>query len=216
MEVKKYNRTYHWITSPGLKNDDRRITSIEPFLNIPVIVTEKLDGGNACINSGKVYARSTGLPTVCPSFEYIKAKHVWKSLNWNPNISVYGENMFAKHSIYYDKLDDFYYVFGIKENNRWYSWEEIQLFCIEYDLKSVPVIDDVMTFSTEDQITKFFEDNISKPSFFGDTREGFVLRDINGFADEDFASHICKYVRSNHVQSDIFWRKNWTPNKLND
>ena len=41
----KYPRTYHLATSPGLQNDDRRLSStLAPFLGQRVVVTEKIDG----------------------------------------------------------------------------------------------------------------------------------------------------------------------------
>ena len=244
----KYPRTYHWITSPGVGSDDKILRDTSAFLNVPLVITEKLDGGNCSLHGGKVYARSTGLPTICPSFDYIKATHAWKSLSWGNRISAYGENMYALHSIPYDELDDFYYVFGVKELmadceeiherlseycleqnlpitdlddseghpelNIWYSWEDLQLFCLEYDLKHVPTVAEYIVFKTEKELSNFLAAEIKKQSHFGQTREGFVIRNADKFKDADFASNVCKYVRENHVQTSTHWSKTWVPNKL--
>ena len=42
--------------------------------------------------------------------------------------------------------------------------------------------------------------------------EGFVIRNIDQFKYEDFSKNVGKYVRSNHVQTDEHWTKNWRPN----
>lgn len=197
---------------------------------------------NCSLYQGKVYARSTGLPTTCPSFDYIKANHAWKSLNWSKRIASYGENMYALHSIPYDALDDFYYVFGVKESimseafaeycllhglkipeeriidcpelNEWFSWEELQLFCMEYDLNHVPSVAENIIFKTEKELSSFLVDEIKKPSHFGSEREGFVIRNADRFRDDKFSTNVCKYVRANHVTTSEHWSKTWVPNKL--
>lgn len=209
MIQEKYPRTYHWITSPGVSNDDKILKNTEQFLNIPVTISEKLDGGNCSLNMNQVSARAVG-PTSHPSFDYIKAKHAWKSLLWKPDIVVYGENVYARHSLFYDKLTDYFYVFGIKQNDVWFSWEDVKLFCLEYDLNHVPTIAENIRFKTEQEITKFFVEHLKQPSFFGAEREGFVMRNSESFS--DFTTNICKYVRANHVNTDERWEKTWIPN----
>ncbi len=38
-----------------------------------------------------------------------------------------------------------------------------------------------------------------------DTQEGFVVRTTAAFNDEDMPTHLAKYVREGHVQSDTHW-----------
>lgn len=211
----KYPRTYHWPSSPCVASDDKTLHDVSSFINVSLIITEKLDGGNCSIRDGKVFARSTGQQTICPSFSFIKAKHAWKSSNWGQNMTPYGENMFAKHSIFYDSLTDFFYVFGVKEEDEWVSWEELKAFCYEHDFNHVPVIAEGVSFNSEKELSKFLASEITKPSQFGATREGFVIRNANRFHTSAFSENICKYVRANHVQTDVHWSKNWTPNKMN-
>ena len=37
------------------------------------------------------------------------------------------------------------------------------------------------------------------------TTEGYVVRTVAGFAHEEFADHVAKYVRAGHVQTDEHW-----------
>ena len=46
------------------------------------------------------------------------------------------------------------------------------------------------------------------------TQEGYVVRTVGAFAEEDFALNVAKWVRPNHVQTDEFWMTNWVHNKL--
>lgn len=47
--------------------------------------------------------------------------------------------------------------------------------------------------------------------------EGYVVRTVEGFAFDEFASHIAKWVRKGHVQTDEHWKANWRndPNFVN-
>ncbi len=62
---KKYGRTYHFPFSPGVSNDDRINKNYWQDINSidKLILTEKLDGENNCLNRFGVFARSHALPT---------------------------------------------------------------------------------------------------------------------------------------------------------
>jgi hypothetical protein len=52
---------------------------------------------------------------------------------------VCGENVFAKHSIYYDKLPSYFLVFSIwDENNFSLNWEEVEGLCELLGFYTVP------------------------------------------------------------------------------
>ena len=44
--------------------------------------------------------------------------------------------------------------------------------------------------------------------------EGFVIRTTDGFPLSVFESHVAKYVREGHVQTDEAWRRTWKQAKL--
>ena len=58
-DSEKYPRMAHLPWSPGGTRDDRRLTSVEPLLCRPLIVSEKLDGSNACFSRDSLFARYT-------------------------------------------------------------------------------------------------------------------------------------------------------------
>ena len=59
----KYPRTPYWPWSPTIGRDDSVHLDPDRFVGEPVVVTEKLDGGNTLLHAGKVYARSVAAPS---------------------------------------------------------------------------------------------------------------------------------------------------------
>lgn len=52
-------------------------------------------------------------------------------------------------------------------------------------------------------------------SEFGESAEGYVVRNIKSFKIEDFQNNVAKFVRKNHVQTDEIWFKGeWVKNGL--
>ena len=122
------------------------------------------------------------------------------------NIQIVGESVYAKHSIYYDALTTYFYVFAIIDIDKrvFKSVNETIQMCDELGLQYVPILK-VGTFD------KDFE--IPKKSTFGDTIEGFVVRTIDEFPIDDMGKNMAKWVRKGHVQTDDHWRNNWIPNR---
>ena len=59
---RKYPRTPYWPYAPAIGRDDSIHHEPDRFVDIPVVVTEKLDGSNSLIHQGRVYSRSVSLP----------------------------------------------------------------------------------------------------------------------------------------------------------
>ena len=56
---------------------------------------------------------------------------------------------------------------------------------------------------------------VGAASRFGDDREGYVVRLADGFHYRAFRQSVAKYVRKNHVQTDVHWKTQVVvPNKL--
>ncbi|MCK9597126.1 hypothetical protein M0R19_08135 [Candidatus Pacearchaeota archaeon] len=210
----KYPRTYHLPFSQEIHSDDKTHINPEFFINKPIIITEKLDGGNCCLNDGKVYARSVNSETNCPSFNYIKNKHAWKTLECK-DIFYYGENMFAKHSIKYTKLTDYFYIFAILKDDMWLPWELVKELSYEKQWKTVPVLYEGK-FNTIKQLQEWMDKYISYPGTYSNETEGFVIRISDSFSFNEFSLNVAKYVRKGHVQTDKHWSKNWIQNLLMD
>jgi RNA ligase len=224
---KKYGRTFHYDFSPGTTSDDRinrkwreDIQKFETALH-----TEKMDGENTCLSPLGVFARSHATPTLHPWADHLKIKHsmMVNDLKEN-NLEIFGENLYAVHSIIYPRLEEHFYVFGVRIHDMWLSWEETKWYASMFDL---PVAPELLIQPTSDtELIKSTVLDLSKQeSVFGSlqngtnppiecTREGIVTRNINEYAVEDFAKNVFKFVRKDHVQTDVHWSKQITRARL--
>ena len=211
MESRKYSRTYHFPFSEGATNDDRIQDDWQKILQHEIVVTEKLDGENTCVKDIGVFARSHAAPTQSAWSKNMQP--IWERLkNEMGDLEIFGENLYGIHSIEYEKLSDYFFVFAIREGEKWLSWAEIEDYCALFDLKTVPVVK-IGTFE-EKSVLPFIKNEIKSGSAFGGECEGFVFRNKNAFHVNDFATNVLKYVRKNHVQTDEHWTKNWKRAKL--
>jgi len=219
----KYGRTYHYDFSPGTTSDDRinrnwreEVKSFKTILH-----TEKMDGENTCLSPLGVFARSHAAPTLHPWANHLKIKQSVMATDLKENnLEIFGENLYAIHSIIYPRLEEHFYVFGVRILDKWLSWEETKWYATMFDL---PVVPELLIQGTQDTdlIKQTVLDLASKPSVFGSiqnntnppmdcTREGIVSRNIEEYDVDAFAKNVFKYVRKNHVQTDVHWSKTIT------
>lgn len=104
-----------------------------------LVLTEKLDGQNNCFNKHGVFARSHTAPSAHPWDKPLLER--WKLIkNDLKELEIFGENMFGIHSIAYKKLESYFYVFAVREGDRWLSWEEVKFYAEMLDFPVVPEI----------------------------------------------------------------------------
>ncbi|RFS26602.1 2'-5' RNA ligase [Chitinophaga silvatica] len=222
---RKYGRTYHYPFSPGTTSDDRIAADYWLAVQqIPAIIhTEKLDGENNCLSRYGVFARSHAAPTTSPWTESLR--RYWQLIkNELGDLEIFLENLYAIHSIEYGKIDHHFYVFAVREQDRWLSWEETVFYAGMIDLPVVPVVAEVantadkqifeQSLITAAQGSGAFEprDAISGTPT---TMEGIVTRNVNGYPVSAFAENVFKYVRKGHVKTDEHWTRNWKRAPLN-
>lgn len=204
MERTKYPRTPHLPHSPGYTGDDERLVDEAHFVGRTIVMTEKLDGeATSLYPDGYSHARSVD-SAHHPSRSWIKA-HVAPTLIGNlPNgWRVAGENLTAVHSLRYDNLPTYFFVYSIwTEANVCLSWEDTELWAGLLGLHTVPVLYkglyDLETIKA----------HWNGQSVFGGEGEGYVIRSVEGFSYTDFGNSIAKFVRKNHVQTDsVHWSK---------
>jgi RNA ligase len=216
---RKYGRTFHYPFSPGTTNDDRINQDYwEDIYRLKTVIhTEKLDGENNCLSKHGVFARSHAAPTISAWTRKIQEK--WSSLkNDLGDYEIFGENLYAIHSIEYPLIENYFYVFGVRELDKWLSWEETAFIAAAFDLPTVPVLEEINDFSNK----KLFEENIlsiikRESTFLSiDTQtkktcsmEGIVTRNKFEYNVEDFQGNVFKYVRKGHVKTDEHWTRNW-------
>lgn len=196
----KYPRTWHVPDSPGGTNDDKRLSSLIHFENKRVVITEKMDGENTTLYKTGLHARAidSGF-SAHPSRTLVKAFHSRIAQDIPENWRVCGENLYAKHSIWYRNLKSFFYGFSIwGPSNICLSWPDTLEWFQLLGITPVPVLY-VGLFDE-----KIFQEICKANS--RDEQEGVVLRLEDAFPYAAFASSVAKYVRAQHVKTDKHWR----------
>lgn len=211
METLKYPRTYHFPFSPGTTSDDRIKNDWQAILSNELVVTEKLDGENTCIKFDGVYARSHAAPTLNPW-----AKNMWmiweQVKNSLGDFDIFGENLYGLHSIEYANLESYFYIFAIRDGDKWLSWDEVVFYAHLLDLPTVPVLG--RGIFTENDLKILINKTLLEGSQLGGVCEGVVCRKAEGFETANFSDSLLKYVRKNHVKTDAHWTRNWQRAKL--
>lgn len=225
MLSQKYGRTYHFPFSPGTTSDDRiNHTYRDDIQQIETLVhTEKLDGENNCLNRFGVFARSHAAPTTSPWTNQIRER--WELMKRDlGDIELFGENLYAIHSIEYKRIESYYYVFAVRCLDKWLSWEEVKFYAAMFDFPTVPELDiqqvkDLSHDTLELQILAWAQ----QPSVFGSTdtqtgedctREGVVTRNAGEYLIGDFSHNVFKYVRKGYVKTGEHWTRNWKRARL--
>jgi hypothetical protein len=215
---KKYGRTYHYDFSPGTTSDDRinwewreDVQKIDKVMH-----SEKMDGENTCLNGIGVFARSHAAPTRHSWADHLRQKHamIRKDLEEN-ELDIFGENLYAIHSIIYPKIESHFYVFGVRCKDKWLSWEESKWYADFFEYPMVPILGTQDTVDPE-LIKQYVEEECIKPSVFDSfqnntdpllpcRKEGLVTRNVGEFSVDEFKENVFKYVRKDHVQTDEHW-----------
>ncbi len=224
MDARKYGRTLHYPFSPGTTSDDRiQYDYWELVQKMPAIIhTEKLDGENNCLSRYGVFARSHAAPSAAPWT--VTLRTFWNIIkNDLGDLEIFGENLYAIHSIAYRKIEHHYYVFAVRCRDEWLGWEEVCFYAAMFDLPTVPVLQiitktedesifrqNVIDLANENSIFDAVDVNYGRPC----TREGVVSRNSTGFPADRLADNVFKYVRKDHVKTDTHWTRNWKPAPL--
>lgn len=208
----KYPKTFHFAWSkPDPHGNDRVHDNVNHFIDKEVIVTEKLDGENTSMYSDKIHARSID-SGYHPSRTWIKALHASIRHNIPKNWRICGENMQAKHAIFYDALPSYFFVFGIYDDkNICLSWDDTVEFSYILGLETVPVL--YRGIWEQNRVHACY----SGKSVFGNAeQEGYVVRVSDSFDYNNFTYNVSKYVRPGHVAGDQeHWSKTgYKPNGL--
>lgn len=184
----KYPRTMHLPWSEKMTKDDRKLNNTDHFKDKEVVVTLKLDGENTSMYRDHIHARSLDSGTH-PSRKWVKG--LWGRINYEipEGWRICGENMYAVHTISYTKLDSYFYVFSIwDENNNCLSWDETLEYAFLLGLQTVPVI-----------YRGVYDEKLIKEAFSmiqkGDQRqEGYVVRLSDEYNYSQFRKSLAKFV----------------------
>jgi hypothetical protein len=129
-----------------------------------------------------------------------------------------GENLYAHHSIFYEELPSYFFLFGVFKDDVSLSWDEVEEIGKKVFVCRAPVLyrgvwdeDRIKSIWTGKGTYPTFERRDGKPV----DAEGYVVRVADEFRLENFSTSVAKYVRKNHVQTDEHWMaKEVIPNRL--
>ena len=203
----KYPRTPHLSFSPGVGSDDLQLDRDRFFINSQVVVTEKLDGENTTLYKDYIHARSLD-SRHHPSRAWVKALQASIGHDIPSGWRICGENLYARHSIAYEDLSSYFYLFSIwNQDNYCLSWAETQEWAEILGLALPKVMYEGLW---DEKKIRAIANNLDL-----DVCEGFVVRKAEQFHYDNFAQNIAKWVRPHHVQSDEHWMyQEVIPNKL--
>ncbi|MCY4051132.1 MAG: RNA ligase family protein [Gammaproteobacteria bacterium] len=211
---RKYPKTPYWPFSPYLGRNGRIHADPSRFVDVPVVISEKLDGSSILIHESNVYGRSVSAPSDGKWMAMVKKHHAWKVTE--PHIYLYGEDIYGKHSIEYDAVQEnrTFYAFALRVGTGAFcSFTEMSDYAIRKNIPVIPVLFDGV-FGSVAEVYTFIDRAHEEPSVLGGEREGIVMRLSCDFAESEFSLNICKSVRVGHVKNAEHWTKNWKPCKV--
>lgn len=195
--LKKYGRTYHLPQSPGATSDDKIMRSVDGLVAAnEVVFTEKMDGENTTIHSQGCHPRSLDA-RYHPSRDWMKAFAAGISPQLAGDERIVDEYLFARHSIAYGALPSYFLGFAWIKREEVQAWDATLFRFAELGIAPVP---ELYRGSFSDQVVSTVLSELDL-----DRQEGFVVRDTAAFAEQDTPTHLGKYVREDHVQSDTHW-----------
>lgn len=208
----KYPKTPYFTFSESKCTDDIRESgffNIENFLNKRLIVTIKMDGSN-CVWTHDYIAARNGKQANGTSFDYAKQLHSAIRDRIPEHLYIYGEWLYAKHSIFYEKdlsLDGYFQVFGIYDIDtmRWSAWRDAIYYSAVINAINVPAIRIIESTQNVKHLTEMITEIAKRIIATG--HEGIVVRNIDSFDGSKFSENVAKYVRANHVQTNKHWSK---------
>ena len=214
--MSKYPRSYHLDFSPGATSDDKIADYIDSLIGIRIIISEKIDGENTGMNNDGVYARSHATFTTSTWSREVRQIHNQKvNGNLEEGVYIFGENMEGIHSINYTDMSSYFYIFGVRDNDTWLSWDKVEEYSYLLDIPIVPVLFDGLVNSKK-ELTEIITRIMSKPSELGGEKEGIVIRKYEEFQNDDFANCLQKWVRKDHVTTTKHWTRTWKKAQLNN
>lgn len=203
----KYPRTPHLPWSLGIQSDDVSLSNVENLKGREIVVTEKMDGENTTMYSDSLHARS--LDSLSNETQaWVRQFHstfCWKIPDqWR----VCGENVYAKHSIYYTELPSYFLGFSIwDEKNRCLPWDDTTKWFDRLSIVHPPVL---YRGAFEELLLRKLAKELDT-----EHHEGYVVRVADSFSYSEFADSVAKFVRKGHVQTDKHWKRGKIiPNKL--
>lgn len=217
----KFPRTKHMHNLGSATRDDLLLdkSAIDRFMGREIYVEEKIDGANMglSIKDYKIVAQNrshyvnSSYHTQFKLLDKWISDHMsdlWQILEDESKI-LYGEWVYAQHSIHYTALPDYFIAFDLydKHEKRFYSRERLENILDGTDIKLVPLMYRGI-FNDVSDLVKM----VNTPSkFYNGPIEGVYVRRCN----ERWLEDRTKIVRHDFLSGNEHWSKGIiTPNKL--
>jgi hypothetical protein len=222
----KYPHTPYLPFSPNADEkdvDESGYMETPNLLNKPLAITLKMDGSNVVMTNNHIAARN-GYDATHVSFDMVKQIHAQVKSHIPEGLMVFGEWLYAKHSIHYIDgltLKHPFQIFGAYNctTHMWSGLADVIRLCDTITVGSgtdqISVVDGVpdynnldalknnKTFTTEKDLRSTLIRLGNKAVSMG--HEGIVVRNAYAFHHGRWNQNIAKFVRSNHVQTDEHW-----------
>ena len=207
MAYVKYPRTLHLPWSPGATDKDEKIIDVSNFEGKEVVVTVKYDGENFTLYHEGCHARSLDSRSH-PYRDWIKKLQSNKAYKIPENIRICGEHLYARHTLAYENLKDYFLVFNIFNQDYCFAWDIVEVYV---DLFGLSLVDVLYKGPWDEELIK----NLYKTKHDDDPCEGYVIRITDYFLYKDFNKCVAKCVKKHIIEEDDHWfYKSLIKNKL--
>jgi ATP-dependent RNA circularization protein (DNA/RNA ligase family) len=215
MEFFKFPRTPHLFVDPELDIRDDKILSVqecESFLNNSILLEEKVDGANIGISlseKGELLIQNRGnyiIPGSHPQFNRLWDWAYSRVSLFNQHIAnnfmIFGEWCYAKHSIQYTSLPDWFLGFDVfdKKNQTFLNTNTRNQILQKLNIETIPLLGKGI-YSKID-LEKLLAS--SKSKFYSGPVEGIYLR----YEDSERLLKRAKLVKKEFIKEiDVHWSK---------
>ena len=217
----KYPRTFHLPYSPKRGSDDKVLIDDSDFEGKQVIVMEKMDGENTSMYADYLHARSID-STQDESHRWLERfrNAILPQLEHLNKWRICGENLFYKHTVFYQDLVSIFLPYSIwvenevkNENQSSHyslSWQETKTIFDKIGI-SYPNIIYEGIYDKKMILKKFEKYKLNFKNQSKETQnrkvEGFVIRLEDSFLYKDFSKSVAKYVCDDfEITSSKHWR----------
>jgi hypothetical protein len=183
----------------------------EAFIWTDIVITEKMDGMGVCITKDNAYFKGNPLETADNHHvQWINAlrgrylPRLQKALFTDTQL--FCEMCFNKKNIQYKGLKDFLMCIGIMENSGvWWPWVDARDYADILGLSMVPELyyGSVKTIPHLERLCQHLM--YSRP-FFGDKKEGLVIRTADTFSHSEITENMTKFVPYWYISQNREWK----------
>ena len=226
--ITKFPRTKHFFNLGAASRDDLLLSPAQQqeFLNCPIYLEEKIDGANLGISlnqNNQLVVQNRSHYVNSKSHSQFKKLDNWLNQHqtdlWHVltegdaqpgQLILYGEWVYAQHSIGYQQLPDYFIAFDLydKLEQRFWSRERLSQLLAQTGLHQIKLLAR-QSFSTPEQIAQYAR--TQKSDYYDGLVEGVYLRKCG----QRWLQTRSKVVRADFLSGNEHWSKGMiTVNRL--